>query len=109
MFPHQGPVDATNSIELKRLTTQSNQNTGRNDEWHDPYGLTPMRASVARGATVTWTNPTDLTHTISARDGSWTTGPIAAGASGSVVIETAGEHEYVCTEHPWTIGQLVVE
>ncbi len=109
VFPHQGPVDATNSIELKRLTTQSNQNTGRNDEWHDPYGLTPMRASVARGATVTWTNPTDLTHTISARDGSWTTGPIAAGASGSVVIETAGEHEYVCTEHPWTIGQLVVE
>ena len=58
---------------------------------------------------MTWTNPTDLTHTIAARDGSWTTGPIAPGGSGSVVLDAAGEHEYICTEHPWTIGQLVVE
>lgn len=108
-YPHQGPVDATDTIELKRLITQSNQNTGRNDEWHDPYGLTPTRASVAVGTTVTWTNPTDVTHNVSARDGSWSTGPIAPGETGSVVINDGGAQEYFCTEHPWTIGQLVVE
>ena len=27
----------------------------------------------------------------------------------SLCGEMAGEPEYVCTEHPWTIGQLVVE
>ena len=31
------------------------------------------------------------------------------GGSGSVVIDATGEHEYICTDHPWTIGQLIVE
>ena len=108
VLPFQDPVVDVDTVELKRVITQSNENTGRNDEWHDEYGLTPTRASVATGSRVTWTNPTDLTHTMAARDGSWSTGPIAPGGSDSVVIDVAGEHEYLCTEHPWTIGQLVV-
>ena len=109
VLPFEGPVIDTDRVELKRVIAQSNENTGRNDQWHDPYGLTPTRAAVAAGTSVTWTNPTELTHAIAARDGSWTTGPIAPGGSGSVVLDAAGEHEYICTEHPWTIGQLVVE
>lgn len=61
------------------------------------------------GPRVTWTNPTDLTHANAARDGSCRTGAIAPGGSGAVTLDGAGEHEYICTEHPWTIGQLVVE
>ena len=109
VLPFDGQVVDTNTIELKRVITQSNENTGRNDEWHDEYGLTPIRAAVRSGTSVTWTNPTELTHTISARDGSWTTGPIAPGGSGSAVVDVKGEHEYICTDHPWTIGQLVIE
>ena len=51
----------------------------------------------------------NLAHNISARDGSWATGPIGPGESGSAVIGSSGEHEYFCTEHPWTSGQLLVE
>ena len=91
------------------MIVQSNDTTGRNDEWRDSYGLTPPRARAVAGTRVTWTNPTDLTHTVAARDGSWTTGPIAPGESGSVVLDAAGEHEYVGTRHPWSIGQLVIE
>jgi alcohol dehydrogenase (cytochrome c) len=109
ILPFEGPVVNTDSIELKRVLIQNNQNMGRVDEWHDNYGLTPTRAAVDRGARITWTNPTDLSHTIQARDGSWSTGPIAPGASGTVTIDAAGDQEYICTEHPWTIGQLVVE
>ena len=109
VLPFQGPVVDADGIELKRIIRQSNENTGRNDEWHDPYGLTPTRAAVAAGTRVTWTNPTDLSHAIAARDGSWSTGRIAPGASASVTLDATGEHEYICTEHPWTIGQLVVE
>ena len=45
----------TDSVELKRVIAQSNENTGRNDQWHDPDGLTPTRAAVAAGTSVTWT------------------------------------------------------
>jgi plastocyanin len=31
------------------------------------------------------------------------------GTSGAVTIAKAGTYEYVCTEHPWSIGQLIVE
>jgi len=109
VLPFQGPIVDTDTIELKRVIVQDNQNMQWRDEWHDEYGLTPTRASVASGTRVTWTNPTELTHTIAARDGSWATGPIAPGDSDSVVIDVVGEHEYVCTDHMWTIGQLIVE
>lgn len=109
VLPFQGQVVRTDTIALNRVITQNSQNTGRNDEWHDEYGLTPTRAAAAAGTRMTWTNPTDLIHALAARDGSWSTGPIAPGKTGSVVIEAAGAHEYICTEHPWTIGQIVVE
>jgi alcohol dehydrogenase (cytochrome c) len=108
-LPFEGPVVDTDTIELQRVIVQNNQNTGRRDEWQDDYGLTPTRAAVTAGTRVTWTNPTELTHTIATRDGSWSTGPIAPGGTGSVLFDDRGTHEYVCTDHLWTIGQLTVE
>ena len=54
------------------------------------------------------TNASTLPHAISARDGSWST-VIQPGASASVTIAKPGTYEYVCTDHPWSIGQLIVE
>jgi plastocyanin len=48
-------------------------------------------------------------HTIAARDGSWTTGVIQPGATASVTIPKTGTYEYICQDHPWSIGQLIVE
>ena len=73
------------------------------------YGVEPSRARVKAGTTVTWTNNGKETHAFAARDGSWQTGPIKPGESGSVTIEKPGTYEYICREHPWTIGQLIVQ
>jgi len=56
-----------------------------------------------------WTNASKKAHTITARDGSWTTGVIQPGASGSAIITKPGTYEYICTDHTWSIGQLIVE
>lgn len=105
----QGPIEDTHTIELGRLIVQHNRNTGRRDEWHDPYGLVPLRARVAVGTAVTWVNKTETAHTIAARDGAWNTGRIAPGGSASIVFDRAGTHEYVCHDHLWSIGQLIVK
>ncbi len=107
--PFAGLVTDTNTIELGNIIIQENRNTGRRDEWHDDYGLMPTRARVTPGTTVTWVNTTTLTHTVAARDGSWSTGRIGPGTSASVVFDSPGTYEYVCHDHLWSIGQLIVE
>jgi hypothetical protein len=51
----------------------------------------------------------EVRHTIAARDGSWTTGPIRPGESATVTVTKPGEYEYVCSDHLWSMGQLIVE
>ena len=75
----------------------------------DEYMVSPARIRVAPGATVTWTNTGAETHEIIAADGSWTTGPIAPGATGSHTFAAAGKVLYTCKGHPWTYGQVNVE
>ena len=72
----------------------------------------PDKAAVIMhpsGTAVTFKNTSKVSHTIAARDGSWSTGVIQPGASGSATITKPGSYEYTCTQHPWTIGQLIVE
>src|SRR5262249_49149631 len=77
--------------------------------WTDDYGVTPSRVRTKVGTTVSFMNASEKAHTISARDGSWTTGTIQPGATGSAIVSKAGTFEYICTDHPWTIGQLTVK
>ena len=107
--PFQGPIEEATTIELGNVIVQNNRNTGRRDEWFDEYGLAPFRARVVAGSTVTWTNTTTMTHTVAARDGSWSTGRIAPDDSAAIVFDSPGVYEYVCHDHLWTIGQVIVE
>jgi len=75
----------------------------------DEYTFAPLRAKTSAGAKLTWKNVGKETHTISAVDGSWTTGPVEPGKSVTVTAPSAGTHVYVCKEHPWSYGELTVE
>jgi PQQ-dependent dehydrogenase (methanol/ethanol family) len=81
----------------------------RRVNWTDDHAVVPARARVGVGTRVTWTNTSRLPHTITARDGSWTTGLIQPGAAGSATIARPGTYEYICKDHPWSIGQLTVQ
>jgi plastocyanin len=75
----------------------------------DEYSTLPMRIKVKVGDTVTWTNKGKKPHDAASIDGSWTTGPIAPGASGTVKFDKPGTYVYNSKAFPWMYGQVVVE
>jgi plastocyanin len=75
----------------------------------DEYSTLPMRIRVHVGDTVTWTNKGKEEHDATAQDGSWTTGPIKPGATGTVKFDKAGTWTYQSKKFPWMYGQVVVE
>jgi len=105
----EGRIDDSATVQLGTVSTFNINTAGRREEWSNDYGLNPNRARTKVGTTVTFMNRTNIQHAISARDGSWSTGTIKPGESGSVTITKPGTYEYVCQEHPWSIGQLIVD
>ena len=97
------------TIQLGTVQTYNIATAGRREEWRNEDGVATPRVKMKTGATVTFKNTTRTSRTIAARDGAWTTGAIAPGASASVTIAKAGTYEYVCKERPWSFGQLIVE
>jgi quinohemoprotein ethanol dehydrogenase len=75
----------------------------------DEYGIAPQRAKVSVGQKVTWTNKGKFTKEATAVDGSWTTGPIAPGASTTLTFDEPGVFTYNIKEHEWSYGELTVE
>jgi len=74
----------------------------------DEYAFEPYRARVKVGTQVTWRNNSRSIHTVIAEDGSWTTGPLSDGAVGAKVFDKPGTYTYVCRDHPWAYGQIIV-
>jgi alcohol dehydrogenase (cytochrome c) len=105
----EGPIREATTITLGAENVFNVRNASRQERWTDPFAVAPSRARVAAGASVTFSNTSTVVHTIAARDGSWTTGPIQPGASASITLEKPGTFEYRCTDHPFSIGQLIVE
>jgi plastocyanin len=75
----------------------------------DEYVFQPLRIKVKAGGSVTWTNDGKVPHDASAQDGSWSTGEIAPGKSATVKFDKPGTYTYICKDHPWSYGQLIVE
>ena len=69
----------------------------------------PVNASVPKDATITWTNKDIAPHTATAGDGSFDTGIISVGSTGSASVRGQGDIQYQCTIHPWMHGSLQVE
>jgi len=70
--------------------------------------FSPAALTVRRGERITWVNRDLVPHTVTARDGSFDSGGIAAGASWSTVAARAGHLDYACTFHPTMTASLVV-
>jgi plastocyanin len=77
----------------------------------------PLSISLAGGGTVRWFNNdeargvyggTGVVHNITADDGSFASGSLAAGATFQTTMTTAGEHGYHCSIHPSMQGSVTV-
>jgi plastocyanin len=104
-----GPIEDTNQVETVSL--QHDIDTTGNRYFIDEYSFNPyrIRLALANGeARVTWVNNGRTVHTISALDNSWTTGPLNPAAQGSVVFNKPGSYTYICKDHPWSYGEIIV-
>ena len=104
-----GQTPETSTVKLGTVANFNIASANKRVTWSEDYGLSPTRARTKAGTVVTFENTSKRAHTIASRDGSWSTGVIQPGASGSATISKAGTYEYICSDHPWTVGQLIVE
>jgi plastocyanin len=68
----------------------------------------PRAITVHVGDSVSWTNQDSAPHTATANDGSFDTGQLAKGKSGSHTFTKAGTFAYICSIHPSMKGTVTV-
>ncbi len=73
------------------------------------FKFTPDTVTVNEGDTVTWTNDGPTVHTATAEDGSFDTGVLRKGESGSATFTQAGTINYICSPHPYMKGKVIVQ
>jgi plastocyanin len=72
------------------------------------FAFSPDPLEITVGTTVTWTNQDSAPHTATGEGGSFTTGRLDQGQSGSFTFDTAGEFPYFCEFHSNMKGTVVV-
>jgi LPXTG-motif cell wall-anchored protein len=73
------------------------------------FAFHPPSVTIHVGDTVTWTNNDAIAHTATAGDGSFDTGTLSKGQSGSHTFTKAGTFAYICSIHPNMHGTVVVQ
>lgn len=63
---------------------------------------------VTAGTTVTWVNNDTQVHTITANDGSFSSGDMAVNASFSYTFNAIGTYPYHCAYHSSMTGTIIV-
>jgi plastocyanin len=64
------------------------------------FAFNPASTTVHVGDTITWTNQDSAPHSATASDGSFDTGILQKGKSGSHTFTKAGSFAYICSVHP---------
>jgi LPXTG-motif cell wall-anchored protein len=72
------------------------------------FQFAPGNVSVNVGDTVTWSNNGPTGHSATATNGSFDTGILEKGSSGSHTFSQAGTFSYFCKPHPFMKGTITV-
>ena len=73
------------------------------------FSFSPASLTVNQGDTVTWVNNGPTPHSATANNGSFNTGILRAGQSGSHTFDQAGTYSYYCQPHPYMKATIVVQ
>jgi quinohemoprotein ethanol dehydrogenase len=73
------------------------------------FRFDPTRIQVPVGTTVSWENQGGTIHTVTAQNNAFDSGDMPAGATFVYTFDTAGSYIYVCSPHPWMIGEVLVQ
>jgi plastocyanin len=72
------------------------------------FRFSPDPLVVKAGTPIAVTNADGTVHTVTAKDGSFDTGDLAAGAHGTITIGRAGTYDYFCNIHNYMTGRIEV-
>jgi hypothetical protein len=72
------------------------------------FSFSPGSTTVHVGDSISWTNNGSAPHSATAHDGSFDTGILKKGQSGSHTFTHAGTVSYFCSVHPFMHGTVVV-
>jgi len=72
------------------------------------FKFSPSGVTINVGDTVTWSNSGPTAHSAKANDGSFDTGILQKGSSGSHTFTQAGTFSYFCQPHPFMKGTITV-
>jgi plastocyanin len=87
--------------EGARLVSQPDGNGSDDDQISIAnFAFAPTTIEVPQGSQITWTNDDPTEHTVTAADGAFDSGVIAAGEKFSTRLQRPGTYEYLCNIHP---------
>lgn len=69
----------------------------------------PESITVEAGSTVTFKNSDDVDHTVTAKDGSFDSGPISKGKTYSTTFTKPGVYQIYCKPHTFMVGTITVK
>jgi plastocyanin len=73
------------------------------------FAFSPATLTIAKGATVMWTNNDSTTHTVTSDSNVWDSGSVAPGKTFSRTFNEAGTFPYHCNIHPSMTSKIVVQ
>lgn len=73
------------------------------------FAFSPATLTVSAGTKVTWNQQDGAPHTVTADDGSFSSGTLAQGQSYSFTFATPGTYTYHCAIHPMMKGTVIVQ
>jgi LPXTG-motif cell wall-anchored protein len=103
--PNSGP----GGVRLQVTSSSGTHAAGDPGDTISDFKFSPATITVHVGDTITWTNVGPTAHTATASDGSFDTGTLQKGQSGSHTFTTAGTIAYICTLHPFMHGTVIVQ
>jgi Icc protein len=84
------------------------QTAGAQDVVVDNFSFAPATASVAVGATITWTNRDDVPHNIVSTEQKFKSPVLDTDERFVHRFDAPGTYTYFCSIHPKMTGQIVV-
>ena len=106
--PEREPKAASSKTDGRKQEPTANASSSASVTISD-FQFTPKTVTVNEGDTVTWSNDGPSFHTATAEDGSFDTGALEKGESGSATFTQAGTINYICSPHPFMHGTVVVQ
>lgn len=72
------------------------------------FAFVPASVTVKVGTTVTWTNTDQEAHTVTAKNGAFTSPALNSGSTYHYTFTKPGTYSYLCTIHPFMTATVVV-